>query len=251
MRRKSITLAFLLGLATAAAALAQPPDPNKPQFALGLAVISSPEPYEGADNETLVVPAISFSYKRFYFRGIYAGFSLLDQSGIEVDLIARPRFGGYDAEDSPFLRGMEDRRISADLGFQMEWEGERFGLRLTPVTDVLDRSGGQEVAFDVLFPFQRGPFRLEPRIGAVWLSADSANYYYGVRPEEARPGRPAYEPGSTVNLTAGVFGFAPVTRKWVFQGFVNVDRLGGDILDSPIVDQDLGWTAFAGLSYQF
>ncbi|HSN89114.1 MAG TPA: MipA/OmpV family protein, partial [Thermoanaerobaculia bacterium] len=102
MRRKNITLAFLLGLATAAAALAQPPDPNKPQFALGLAVISSPEPYEGADNETLVVPAISFSYKRFYFRGIYAGFTLFDQSGIEVDLIARPRFGGYDAEDSPF-----------------------------------------------------------------------------------------------------------------------------------------------------
>lgn len=251
MRRKNITLAFLLGLAMAAAALAQPPDPNKPQFSLGLAVISSPEPYRGTDNETLVIPAFSFSYKRFYFRGIYAGFNLFDQNGIEVDLIARPRFGGYDEDDSPFLRGMEDRRISADLGFQVEWEGEHFGLRLTPVTDVLDRSGGQEVAFDVLFPLQRGPFRIEPRIGAVWLSADSADYYYGVRSEEARPGRPAYEPGDTVNLTAGMFAFAPVSQKWIFQGFVEAERLGGNIQDSPIVDQDLGWTAFAGLSYQF
>lgn len=250
MQRKSLAFAFLLGM-TATAALAQPPDPNKPQFALGLAVISSPEPYRGADNETLVIPALSFSYKRFYFRGIYAGFTLLERSGIEVDLIARPRFGGYDAEDSPFLRGMEDRRISADVGFELEWEGEHFGLQLTPVTDVLDRSGGQEIALDLLFPIQRGPFRIEPRVGAVWLSADSADYYYGVRPEEARPDRPAYEVGDTVNLSAGLFAFAPVTRKWVFQGFVEVERLGGDIQDSPIVDQDLGWTAFAGLSYQF
>jgi outer membrane protein len=92
---------------------------------------------------------------------------------------------------------------------------------------------------------------LEPRVGAVWLSTDSADYYYGVRPEEARPDRPAYEPGSTVNLTAGLFAFAPVTRRWVFQGFVEAERLGGDLRDSPIVDQDLGWTAFSGLSYRF
>lgn len=250
---KKTALAFLLCLASAAhAALAQPPDPNKPQFGLGVAVISSPEPYRGADDETLVIPSISFAYKRFYFRGIFAGFNLLDRNGLELDVIARPRFGGYDEEDSPFLEGMEDRRISADLGFQWEWEaGEHFGLRLTPLTDVLDRSGGQEVSLEALFPWQKGPFRLEPRVGAVWQSADTVNYYYGVRPDEARPGRPAYEPGSAVTFTAGVFGFAPVTRKIVFQGFVEAERLGDEITDSPIVDQDVGVTGFVGLSYQF
>lgn len=248
---KKSTFAFLLGLALPTATLAQPPDPNRPQFALGLAVISSPEPYRGADDDILVVPAISFSYKRFYFRGIQAGFTLLEQNGSRIDLIARPRLDGYDEEDSPSLRGMEDRHFGADLGFQMEWEGERFGLRLTPVTDVLDRSGGQEVAFDIFLPLRRGPFRLEPRIGAVWLSPDSASYYYGVRPGEARPGRPAYEPGATVNLTAGVFGFAPVGRKWAAQGFLELEKLGREIQDSPIVDQDLGLTTFAGLSYRF
>ncbi len=251
MHGKKIALAFLLGLATSMAAPAQPPDPNKPQLALGVAVISSPEPYRGADDEVLAVPAIMFSYKRFYFRGIYAGFNLLAQGGFEVDLIARPRLDGYDEGDSPFLRGMDDRDISADLGFQVEWEGERFSLRLTPVTDILDRSGGQEVAFEILLPIQRGPFRIEPRVGAVWLSADSADYYYGVRPEEARPGRPAYAPGETVNLTAGVFGFAPVTGRWVAQGFLELEHLGKELQDSPIVDQDLGLTAFAGLSYSF
>lgn len=249
--RTRISIVFLSFLILAGAAAAQPPDPNKPQFALGLAVISSPEPYRGVDDDPLVVPAISFAYKRFYFRGIYAGFTLFERDGLELDLVARPRFAGYDADDSPFLAGMEDRRISADLGFELEWEGERFGVRLTPVTDVLDRSGGQEVSLDLFVPLRRGPFRIEPRLGAVWQSADSADYYYGVRPDEVRPGRPAYEPGDSVHLTGGVFAFAPVARKLVFQGFVKAERLSGDVADSPIVEDDLGITGFAALSYQF
>lgn len=248
--RGKISIAFLSFLVLATAAAAQPPDPNKPQFALGLAVISSPEPYKGADDDPLVVPAISFAYKRFYFRGIYAGFTLFERNGFEVAVIARPRLAGYDAEDSPFLAGMEDRRITADLGFELEWQGERFGVRLTPVTDMLDRSGGQEVSLDFFKPLRRGPFRIEPRLGAVWQSADSADYYFGVRPEEALPERPAYEPGSSIHLTGGVFAFAPVGRKLVFQGFVKAERLSGDVADSPIVDRDLGITGFAALSYQ-
>lgn len=249
--REKISIAFLLFLILAGTAAAQPPDPNKPQFALGLAAISSPEPYRGVDESPLVVPAISFAYKRFYFRGIYAGFTLFARNGLELDVIARPRFAGYDAEDSPFLAGMEDRRISADLGFELEWQGERFGVRLTPVTDVLDRSGGQEVSLDLFTPWRRGPFRIEPRLGAVWQSADWADYYYGVRPEEALPGRPAFEPGDSIHLTGGVFAFAPVTRKLVFQAFVKAERLSGDVADSPIVEDDLGITGLVALSYQF
>ena len=251
MRRKNITLAFLLGLATAAAALAQPPDPNKPQFGLGLAVISSPEPYKGTSNETLVVPNISFAYKRFYLRGIIVGFQLFENDAIELDLIARPRFGGFDEDDSPFLDGMEDRRKSADAGFEVSWERERFGLQLTAVSDVLGRNDGQEVTFEITKPLRRGPFRIEPRAGVVWQSEDHVDYFYGVRPDEARPDRPAYEPGDSFSLTAGVFTVAPVTRRIVFQGFARIDRFGSEIKDSPIVDQDYGWIGFAGLSYQF
>lgn len=247
-----IAFVFLLALpASAAVVTAQPPDPNKPQFGLGIAVISSPEPYKGTSNETLVVPNISFAYKRFYLRGIIVGFQLFENDAIELDLIARPRFGGFDEDDSPFLDGMEDRRESADAGFEMSWERERFGLQLTAVSDVLGRNDGQEVTFEVTAPLQRGPFRIEPRAGLIWQSADHVDYFYGVRPDEARPDRPAYEPGDAFSLTAGVFTFAPVTRRIVFQGFARIDRFGSEIKDSPIVGRDYGWIGFAGLSYQF
>lgn len=248
---KRTALSFLLGLVASMAAMAQPPDPNKPQFALGLAVISSPEPYEGADDDVLVVPAISFAYKRFYFRGITTGFRLFESGGFQADLIARARLAGYDEDDSPFLAGMESRGKSVDGGFALTWENQRFGLRLTPVTDLLDRSGGQEVSLDAFLPLRRGPFRLEPSVGVVWQSASFVDYYAGVRTEEARPGRPAYRGEDAFNLTAGVFAFAPVTRKLVFQGFVKTERLDGAIKDSPIVDRGYGWVGFASLNYQF
>jgi MipA family protein len=234
------------------AALAQPPDlGSKPRWSLGVAVISSPEPYVDADSDILVVPALSFEYKKFYFRGIYAGYTFWEQGGFQADAVLRPRFEGYEEDDSPFLRGMEDRRISADLGLDLQWEGERIGVSLTPTTDILDRSGGQEVALLLYSPIRFGPVRVEPRVGVAWQSADLTDYYFGVRPEEARPDRPAYEPGSALNLTGGVFVFSPVYRRLLFQGFLRVDQLDDDIEASPIVGDGQAVVGFVSLSYAF
>ncbi|HYG61322.1 MAG TPA: MipA/OmpV family protein [Thermoanaerobaculia bacterium] len=251
---KGRVVAFLSAvLLSTSSAVAQPPS-DRPQFALGIAAISSPEPYEGADADILVVPAVSFSYKRFYFRGIVAGYRLWESGELSADLIARARarFGGYDEDDSPALEGMESRRKSADGGIELQWERERLlGVRLTPTTDLLDRSGGQQVTLDVYSPWRFGPVRVEPGVGVEWQSEDLVNYYYGVRPEEARPGRPAFEPGSAVNLTAGVFVFTPVSRRLLLQTFLRYERLDSDIEESPIVDEGGALTAFAALSYAF
>ena len=249
-RRAAVIFAILLSAVTTTA-LAQPPGMEPPRWSLGLAVISSPEPYKGADNDILVVPAITFQGERFYFRGILAGYRLWKRGHFEADAILMPRFGGYEADDSPFLRGMEDRRLGVDLGLNLTWEADRIGLRLAPRVDVSGRSQGQELGVEVYSPIRFGPVRVEPAVGAIWQSADLANYYYGVRPGEARPGRPAYEPGSTVNLTGGVFVFSPVTRKLAFQGFVRVNRLGSEIGDSPIVGRDTAVTGLVSLSYGF
>ncbi|HEX6865547.1 MAG TPA: MipA/OmpV family protein [Thermoanaerobaculia bacterium] len=242
--------AVLLFVSTAASA--QPPGQEGFQWSLGAAVISSPEPYVGADNETIVVPALSLAYQKFFFRGITAGYELFEREGFSASVIARARFAGYDAGDSPFLAGMEDRRKSADLGLELDWQpSRRIGFQLTPVTDVLGRSDGQEVAFDVYVPLRWGPARIEPRVGVLWQSSDFVDYYYGVRPEEARPGRPAFQGEPTVNLGAGVVLFTPVARRLVLQSFVRVERLGDEIEESPIVDRKTAVTGFAALSYSF
>lgn len=242
-------LAVLIPVLIAASAAAQPP---RNGWSLGVAVISSPEPYVGADDETLVVPALSVTAGRFSFRGIAAAWQLGEWGDFEAEALLRARFSGYDAEDSPFLEGMEDRRKSADLGFALTWERERrLGLRLTPAVDVLGRSDGVEVALDAFVPVRLGPARLEPRLGAAWQSADLVDYYYGVRPEEARPGRPAFRGEATVNATAGLFVFTPLSRRLLLQSFLRLERLGPEIEDSPIVADSTALTAFAAVSYRF
>lgn len=250
MTRKIVAATAVL-LSVPAIALAQPPGDGL-RWSLGAAVISSPEPYVGADNETIVVPALSLSYKKFFFRGIVAGYELFERDGFTASAIARARFAGYDADDSRFLSGMEDRRKSADLGLELDWQPSRWvGFQLTPATDVLGRSDGQEVTFDVYVPLRFGPARIEPRVGAIWQSSDFVDYYYGVRPEEARPGRPAFRGESAVHLGAGVSLFTPVARRLVLQSFVRVERLDDKIEESPIVDRKTAVTGFAALSYSF
>lgn len=244
-------LATLISVFIAAASAAQPPGSSRNGWSLGVAVISSPEPYAGADNETLVVPALSITAGRFSFRGIAAAWQLGEWGDFEAEALLRARFSGYDAEDSPFLEGMEDRRKSADLGFALTWERERLGLRLTPSVDVLGRSDGVEVALDAFVPIRLGPARLEPRLGAAWQSADLVDYYYGVRPDEARPGRPAFRGEATVNATAGLFVFSPLPKRLLFQSFLRLERLGPEIEDSPIVADATALTAFAAVSYRF
>ena len=241
-------LAALILLLISTVAAGQPP---RNGWSLGVAVISSPEPYVDAENETLFVPALSITAGRFSFRGIAAAWQLGEWGDFEAEALLRARFSGYDAEDSPFLEGMEDRRKSADLGLALAWERERFGLRLTPAVDVLGRSDGVEVALEAFVPFRFGPARLEPRVGAAWQSADLVDYYYGVRPEEARPGRPAFRGESTVNATAGLFLFTPLSQRLLFQTFLRLERLGPEIEDSPIVADATALTAFAAVSYRF
>lgn len=243
------TLAASAAFLLPAAAPAQPPG-ARDGWSLGVGAISSPEPYIGADDEILVIPVLSVTRGRFSFRGIGAAWKLGEWGNFEAEALLRARFGGFEEDDSPFLDGMEDRRFSADLGAELSWEGGILGVRLVPAVDVLDRSGGAEVALELFTPIQLGPVRLEPRAGAAWQSSDLVDYYYGVRPSEARPDRPAYRPGSTVNGTVGLFALAPVADRIVLQSFIRFERLGGEIEDSPIVADTGAVTALVAVSYR-
>lgn len=70
-------------------------------------------------------------------------------------------------------------------------------------------------------PLKKGRFHLAPRIAAVWMSADTADYYHGVRLDEATQDRrvPCL---STTNLELGL------RAAWAINGsdFIAVDVSG-------------------------
>lgn len=250
--RSIVPMILVLAASTAPGTLsAQPPAPDGPQWTLGLGLVASPSPYVGVDAEIFPIPVVGLRRERFYLQGVRAGYALAPPDGPwRVDLLTQVRFQGYEADDSPFLRGMEDRDFSLDAGLLLAWEGERWSSDLTLLTDVLDESGGQEAALTVSRTFRVGRrLQIAPEAGVTWQSGDLVDHYYGVRPDEARPFRPAYEAGSTLDGLVGVQGRYLFDRRLSLFYFLRAELLGSEVEDSPIVDDDTAFTALVGLTW--
>src|SRR5207302_2500479 len=106
------------------------------------------------------------------------------------------RFWGYSANDSDALRGMHNRSWSIDAGGRLIAVRDRDGASFTAVHDILGRHSGDELTAMLFHRTQRGFARAALAAGLVRDSRNLVNYYFGVRPNEATVGRPAYGAGS-------------------------------------------------------
>jgi outer membrane protein len=88
-------------------------------------------------------------------------------------------------------------------------------------------------------------------VGFSWLSNDLADYYYGVRSDETKVGRPAYSAGSGVNWFAGLGTDYKLDEKWSLFAQFSYEWLNNEITDSPIVDDDYKITILAGAMYKY
>lgn len=88
-------------------------------------------------------------------------------------------------------------------------------------------------------------------LGMEWKSSHLVDYYYGVRPEEALPGRPAWWGGAGTNTFARVSAGHRITDHWKLVSVLEREFLSSAIQRSPIVDRDSIDTFYLGLLYEF
>ena len=244
MPRRLLLPALLLA---AAPALAQD---GPPRWTFGLIAADRDAPYAGLDEDLLVVPLVRFEGERSYLRGLRAGWRLRASDGHELVLIGQARLDGYDANDSPVLAGMADRRASLDVGLASTWTSKTFGaLELAAMTDALDRSGGSELAASWNLMFRAGDWTVIPGASLRWQDADLVDYYYGVRAGEALPGRPAYRGDAALTPDVSLLATRPFADRWTV--FVRASHawLPSEITGSPIVDRDRSTALFVGLGW--
>lgn len=262
-RQVFVSVACSLFFLTAPASFAQQPaegaprevaeDSGKPALSgqIGLGVIRAARPFVGAKDETLVIPVGNLEYGRFSFRGVEAAYRLTGDGSWFAQVIVRPRFDGLKPEDSPFLAGMEERKLSLDAGVRFGYGTRRYIVAVDAVTDVLGRSDGQEVGVSLTLPRRYGKFVVTPSLGMAWVSSKLADYYYGVRPEEALPQRPAYRVSDTWDAEASVLLSYDIAPRWSIYLVASADWLGEDIKDSPIVDQEIAVSGVLGVGWSF
>ena len=222
-------------------------------WGLGLGVIYQSSPYRGSTEQVLqAIPSLTYVGNRLQVTGPSLRYALLGQGRYRLAAAARYRVGAYDESDSPHLAGMGDREstVMAGLSLVSELAGG-FNLILGYEHDVLGNIGGGVAEAALRKTLQLGPVSVAPALRLNWLSAEVANYDFGVGTKQATPNRPVYTPGSSINPEVGVSVYSELGGHWILQASLGVDFLDSGIQDSPIVDQGQRYHGYLSVFYLF
>ena len=218
---------------------------------LGGGIRFSSEVYDNDSGDADLVPLYLYEGKYLYAHGTSFGAHLFNNETFQLDLEARYRFSELDPEDDEFLEGLEERDQTWEGGISGSVKGWLGELDLAWFTDLGSEHEGNQVELSYRYRFDFGNWMISPYISGMWLDDDITGYYYGVSPQEARPGRPAYEPGSAFNLEWGVNTWYQLTDHIFVFGNFGFRGLDDTIVDSPIVAEETIALAFVGAGYLF
>ena len=221
---------------------------------LGAAVFAGQRSVGSDGTRVLPLPLLFLAYKDVAYWSIGGGGVWLlrtdDRSlrfGAGVSL-----HGGWKPDDEAELAGMEKRKGSLDGYLNAVWRTPLVSLGARYYHDIARSEGGDAASLRLSRNFRVSErVRLTPSVGAVWQSRERVSYYYGVKPLEALPFRPAYRGRSATDLSAGLAASVHLSRSWFLLAGVFATRLGRGITDSPIVTRRWTTTGFAGAGWMF
>jgi len=224
-------------------------------FMAGAGAVITRNPHRGIGTESRGIPLFFYQKEKVSLYGPIMNYSLLEDAGWEVRGLARVRFEGYEEDDSRYLRGMDDRDWTLELGGSVSRALGGGEITVTGTADVLNEHKGHEIRISYDYAF-RGAFNLPdlsvtPGAGFNYRSSDLNDYYYGVRSDEATPVRPEYDVGDSTGLLAALRLNYRLNEQWSVMGMTSIQWLGSEITDSPIVEKHYVASLLLGIMYRF
>lgn len=144
-----------------------------------------------------------------------------------------------------------DRDYTVDAGLEWIYNFESSDVQIQAITDLSGRHKGQELWLSWSRPIEQGNLRLTPSAGFTWKSSRSANYFYGVRDDEARTGFPEYRADSAFNPFVRLTASYRIDQHWSLVSVLHYESLADNITDSPSVVDDYVTTGYLGIYYEF
>lgn len=255
----SLALTLLTTTTAGSAEQGPPGDGDQPSIAwgLGIAGITTQQPYKDIDRDNAVLPLLYFETSWVQLMGPrldfkLPGFSWGEDHALDFTVGVQYDGRGYDSKDAPILNGMDDRKASILAGGAVKWSNPLVNVSAEWAADISGESKGQRITIGLERSFFIGEsFMLTPSVAAVWMDKDYVNYYFGVRSSEARAGRRAYFADSTLNAD-----FAMRTDYMIDEHntvFLNVGytAFGSEIKDSTLTDRSGESMLMLGYLYRF
>jgi outer membrane protein len=220
------------------------------RWSLGVGVRTEEPLYRGQSVGTDLLPLIMYEGERAYLRGTRGGLRVVDKPGFQLEAVAQVRLAGYRGEAGTYLDGMvRERALDGGLSAIVPTAMGEFSVDV--LADLSNTHRGASVTGSWARTWDFGRLRLRPSVSVTGYSPDLADYYYGIRPEEARPDRPAYLPGSSSSVALSLHSVYRVSTNGYLYGSVGLTRFDESIHDSPLVDRSTQFTAFGGYVYRF
>ncbi len=220
---------------------------------VGVGVIAQTSVYRDSEHVTIQpIPAVSYIGDRVQILGPSAQCGILKGPNFGLALTASYRLGAYSEDDSPYLNGLGDRddtlmagmALQADLPAGLEVSG---GYE----HDLLSRNSGGNGRLGIDKAFQRRQLTASPQLALNWLTADLADYEFGVPAARATEERPAYKPDDVISIEAGLNIFIELPGAWRIILNGSVAFLPSEITESPIVDQSQIFSGFLAINRIF
>jgi outer membrane protein len=259
-------------------------------LALGAGVRTDPVVHE-SDIPLVVIPHISYYGERFFLDDLDGGVTLLDTDTTTLSLIASPGYDRvffYRSDlQNLFVTGLSNFESSATTGATSpngnasnpaspssgatttangsgatqtkfpsrprywtylagpEWTFKYLGMtgQLDVLHEITGHNHGDEVRAALGVPISKVGGAWSADFGITWKSAAIVNYYYGA-PK-------VYEGGAALDPFVKLGYSLPLKGKWKITAFVECERLGNAIADSPIVNARFVTTTFVGTVYAF
>jgi len=244
-----ITIGFLIGAQQAYAA----DKDDKPEFkwGIGVGVVSEDQGYTELGGDSMAIPILLIDYGKFYLQGPKFGYRLYSNDNYSFELTGNYRLDGYEAEDSPYLTGMEDRDGTLDLGVEYSYDIGFGKIGLEVVADTLGTHEGYQADISYSYPMSFDNGQLSPYIGAEYRSDDLVNYYHGIKSTEVTQARRFYQAESAVNLVMGIRSTWFSGPHHRFVAMLQYRAFDDSIKDSPIIDADDAYSMIFGYAYEF
>lgn len=226
-------------------------EPAGSSWGLGVGVAAIEKPYRDFDTETIGLPIVSFENR--WISTSIPTFDVKLYSGRALSFRLRARYAGdgYEADDSPFLAGMDERKASLWAGAAVVWKAGFATVTGEFVGDAMGKSKGTRARLQMDRRFAAGKFGFTPRLAADWVDDKYVDYYYGVRPSEATTTRAYYAGEATTNIHAGLrVDYTPTQHHTLFFD-MGASRFGSTVKDSPLVDEPNQTSIGLGYVYRF
>ena len=243
-----LSILFFTSPASAFKNKALDPEDRSGNWSVGFNYDWNESPYLGETSRTDVMPNFIYTGKHFYLNTTEMGWHAIDNSQWQLDLSTYYLLAGYNdhtffsdtgetrPEDDP-LKGMErSGAFEAQATITRKTALGRWALQLNHDISNVHNGGGVGLSWSKTW--RKGNWQLEPWAEANWFSAEKADYYFGVRADEATATRSAYNLSDTTNFR---FGSALRYTAWKQHHFhlnVGYNHFDSSITESPIVDKN-------------